>query len=141
MTLGLNGYILHESDTSCLIFLKRRHDRVMDDVWVLLAEDDKLFATLFKRFWNQSYPSIPLVQVSSTKQARLELASRTPPAVAVLDFTLEDGTCEQLHSDLKCPSILWSACAEGELTAKPNGREELSRAVQLVAKKAGVALQ
>ena len=121
-----------------MIFLETRHDTHMNDTWILLAEDDKLFATLFTRYWKQSFPDTPLVQVSTIVQARLELASRTPPAAAVLDYTLEDGTSEQLHTELSCPSVLWSACADGGLTAKPKGREELSLAVRAVAEMGGV---
>jgi DNA-binding NarL/FixJ family response regulator len=110
----------------------------MNDKWVLLAEDDKLFAKLFRRYWEQSFPDIPLVQVSTTVQARIELGSRNSPAVVVLDYNLEDGTTEQLHSELSCPSVLWTSCSDGHLAAKPNGRDELSRAVRAVAEKGGV---
>lgn len=110
----------------------------MEEKWVLLAEDDKLFASLFTRFWNQSYPHVPLVCVSTTVHAREVLSSRSPPTVAVLDHTLEDGTSEELFTELSCPAIIWSACAEGDLLAKPKGRDELCQAVRSVAERGGV---
>ncbi len=110
----------------------------MNDRWVLLAEDDKLFATLFGRFWKESFPDVPLVQVISIAGARRELESRSAPVVAVLDHTLQDGTSEELYSQLECPSLLWSACSEGEVKAKPKGRDELTIAVRKVGEMAGL---
>ena len=110
----------------------------MNDRWVLLAEDDKLFATLFGRFWKESFPDVPLVQVASVSGARKELDSRNAPVVAVLDYTLQDGTSEKIYSELDCPSVLWSSCAEGGIRAKPTGRDELTIAVRKVGEMAGL---
>ncbi|MCA9781186.1 MAG: hypothetical protein KC800_30910 [Candidatus Eremiobacteraeota bacterium] len=110
----------------------------MKDRWVLLAEDDKLFATLFGRFWKERFPDIPLVCVGTVSGAREELKNREAPLVAILDHTLEDGTSEHLYSELSCPSLLWSACAEGELQAKPTGRDELTTAVRKVGEMGGL---
>lgn len=110
----------------------------MNDRWVLLAEDDKLFATLFGKFWRESFPDVLLVQVVSVSGARKELESRNSPVVAVLDHTLQDGTSDRLYSELSCPSVLWSSCAEGGVRAKPTGRDELTIAVRKVGEMAGL---
>ncbi|MFA5505192.1 MAG: hypothetical protein WC314_16225 [Vulcanimicrobiota bacterium] len=106
--------------------------------WILLAEDDKLFAALFQRFWVGSFPEVQVVLVPSVAEARKELQNRPTPVAAVLDYTLSDGTSEELSRELSCPFVLWSACGEGHLQAKPTGRDELGRAVQQVAALAGL---
>lgn len=110
----------------------------MNERWVLLAEDDKLFAALFGKFWKESFPEVLLVQVVSVSGARRELETRNSPVVAVLDHTLQDGTSDQLYLEMDCPSILWSSCAQGGVRAKPTGRDELTSAVRKVGEMAGL---
>lgn len=110
----------------------------MDCEWLLLAEDDRLFATLFARFWKEEFAHIPLVQVSRVADAREELAKRRAPLAAVLDLNLTDGDTLELSRELTCPCLVWSACSDGEVKKKPNGRHELSCAVRSIAEKAGV---
>jgi hypothetical protein len=107
--------------------------------WVLLAEDDRLFARLFVKFWEQRFPEIAVVTAASLQAARILLSTqRNSPIVAVLDLNLEDGCSEDLQNMLSCPSILWSASAGERWRSKPNGRNQLVKAMAEIGELGGL---
>lgn len=103
--------------------------------WLLLAEDDALFASLFCRFFQKRYGDrFEIRVVKSLSQARLSLAqSVTAPCFAVLDLNLEDGSSEEMVGLLGCDYLLWSASPENGMHPKPSGRPALEAAVDEIA--------
>ena len=107
--------------------------------WILLAEDDKLFAQLFSRFWKKTYPSVELVVRSSVQEVRELLAAQESlPMIAILDRHLEDGESSDLLGVLKCPVLSWSAGESDDAVTKPAGRAQLDSALLRVAEMAGL---
>ena len=103
--------------------------------WVLLAEDDKLFSTLFLRFWKQSFPAVKVLTAVSNAQV-LEIIRREtqPPSVVILDLNLEDGSSQHLVEELNCPTWLWSASQSAGCKHKPMGRSELTGSLAEIAR-------
>lgn len=109
--------------------------------WLLFAEDDALFSSLFCRFFRKRFPGVELVTATSLEGARGHLRrSPVPPLYAVLDFHLEDGSSTDLHPDLQCSYLIWSASPEPGLRAKPSGRESLEKAIGEIGDLAGLEL-
>jgi len=105
-----------------------------NEKWILLAEDDRLFAKLFVRFWSEAFPQIRIRIVTSNKEGVVLLQnSESRPALAVLDLNLSDGSSEELRALLQCPSVTWSAVpgiGEAAPRQKPVGRAGLVEAVK-----------
>lgn len=109
--------------------------------WILFAEDDALFSSLFCRFFRKRYPGIALVTATSVEGARGLLGrSALAPMFAVLDFHLEDGSSTELQPDLQCSYLVWSASPEPGLRPKPSGRESLEKAIDEIGELAGLEL-
>lgn len=106
--------------------------RKVEGSWLLLAEDDDLFASLFCRFFRKrNQERLEVRQVRSLAEARRCLSrSVAPPVFAVMDLNLEDGSGRELVSALTCPHILWSASPEPGVRAKPSGRPALEATVE-----------
>lgn len=100
------------------------------DKWFLLVEDDKLFSTLFRRFFSQQAPQSELRVVGSVAEARALLQEMGQPQAAVLDHHLNDGFGEDLLPYLKCRVTIWSAGADDPAKRKPHGREALEDSVR-----------
>lgn len=106
--------------------------------WILLAEDDKLFTRVFMRFWQKSFPDTPVKVAASLVQVRALLGEDPGPSFAVLDLNLEDGSSQELVSELSCPSLLWSATPDPHCETKPAGREQMLQAISRIAKSGGL---
>lgn len=109
------------------------------NIWILLVEDDPIFARLFCRCWLQAYPQIA-VQVAGDLATMNSLLGQTgaPPRLIVMDRSLPDGNGHDLASGLPVQTYCWSACAEGGVAAKPQGKSALEASVQQLAALAGL---
>lgn len=108
--------------------------------WLLLAEDDALFASLFCRFFLKFYSGQAKVTVvrSLTQLRACLLSSPRPPVFAVLDLNLEDGPSTDILSELNCPYRVWSATAENGIDEKPSGRQALEARALEIGRAAGL---
>lgn len=108
--------------------------------WILLAEDDKLFAMLFSRAWKHAFPDVPIFQVTTVSELSGYTGVRdSMPCVAVLDLNLEDGTSLDVRDELACPNFVWSSDSHGEVRQKPLGKSELAECVVEIARLGGLS--
>lgn len=107
--------------------------------WVLLVEDDALFALLFRRAWQRLCPNIELVVVGSLADMRRRLEeAAVGPRMLIVDRTLPDGDGHQAGRDFPGLRVCWSATPTAEGWSKPQGKEELEVALRRLATEAGL---
>lgn len=127
MTYGRKGYVLPNMESPLM--------EIRSPSWALLAEDDKLFTFLFRRFWESTFPDVELAVIESLGQTERLFAERQgEPDIAIVDLNLTDGSGVVLKETLSCPTILWSASPEGGCRVKPTGRDELIKTMNEIGK-------
>lgn len=99
--------------------------------WVLMVEDDPLFAKIFEHFWKKEFPAVEFYVSGSLGEMRDTLSEAvTDPHLVILDHNLPDGLGSQVGDTLEVRNMCWSALGSGDLRRKPQGRQELEEAVR-----------
>ena len=100
--------------------------------WVLLVEDDPIFAMLFRRFWKAREGAAELVVAKNLEEMSTALRERGEPHLVILDRNLPDGDGHEVARTATWPSHCWSSLGEDATGAKPIGKEALQKAVALL---------
>lgn len=103
--------------------------------WILLVEDDPLFARLFQRFWERCCPDVPCRSVGSLEGLAEILKESPAPSFVVCDRRLPDGTSDDFLFPDGLDKLIWSADGKGSFQAKPVGRVELEAAVKQISQR------
>lgn len=110
----------------------------MAEPWVLLVEDDKIFAMLFCRIWQTQVAAVSISVAGTLEEMRQHLErAEHPPRLIILDRSLPDGNGHEVACHLATPYHCWSAVGEGGTEAKPQGRAALEAVVRTLAQDIG----
>ena len=99
--------------------------------WVLLVEDDPIFAMLFCRFWRAADSRVEVSVAKDLAQMKhlIEKASQAPSLV-IFDRNLPDGDGHAAAKNAAWPTHCWSALAQEQVGVKPQGKDALRSSVE-----------
>ncbi len=99
--------------------------------WVLLVEDDPIFAMLFCRFWRTANSGVEVSVAKDLAQMK-HLIQKAPkaPSLVIFDRNLPDGDGHAVAKDAAWPTHCWSSLAQERSEAKPQGKEALRNSVE-----------
>lgn len=101
-----------------------------DAPWLLLVEDDAIFAMLFSRVFKARCSRYQLKLAKSLAEARALIDGSTGmPALMIIDRILPDGDGSSLAASVNVPNLCWSADGDGGFQMKPQGKAALEQAV------------